>query len=562
MQYVEEWSDEFLALFPHRFDYIYASHPEPGQSPHWQTESRHPLSDRLIQKGTHLYGVRFGSHTQYLMLDIDSGSPYHPQNDPFAIARIHAALESLGLVTSVACSSSYSGGIHLYFPFDQPQPSWMVGNAVTALLENNGLIVKPGLLEVFPNRKLYSNSDTPSLFNAHRLPMQAGSYLLDAGYSVIWSDRDQFVQHWQFAQKRNSLEKSELEIINRQNRQKNYRISGKTDKFINDLNTEIEAGWTDYGQTNRLLGRIAMREYIFHHVLEGGEPLEGQALVDEIVRTARSLPGYSEWCRHQYEIEKRAAEWARCIEASHYFHYSTTVKPISSKSESRPSTWNIQRAEAARDRIVQAMQQLTNDGTLPEGATARFKVLTACGIGGSTLYRYRELWHPAFEERSTFPQLGSTVENPPLPPDSLIERQESCAEGASSCQCSTSLLPVIDRNPLQEEDLGDRQTAQIEPPASNFITQMLRQVKTLNQRVKHRPQSDVLNLSQSRSQDQQAAYLRKMQQYLDSGDPILAAEAMHTLRHSSMSISSTIKNFEKRCLALRPPYVKSHLSNG
>ncbi len=546
MQYVEEWSDAFLALFPHRFDYIYASHPEPGQSPHWQTESRHPLSDRLIQKGTHLYGVRFGSHTQYLMLDIDSGSPYHPQNDPFAIARINATLESLGLVTSVACSSSYSGGIHLYFPFDQPQPSWAIGNAVTSLLENSGFIVKPGLLEIFPNRKLYSSSDTPSLFNGHRLPMQAGSYLLDSGYSVIWSDRDQFVQCWQFAQRRNSLDKSRLETINRQNRQKNYRISGKTDKFINDLNTEIETGWTDYGQTNRLLGRIAMREYIFHHVLEGGEPLEGQALVDEIVRTARSLPGYSDWCRHQHEIEKRASEWAHCIENSHYFHYTTTAKPISSKLESRQSTWNLQRAEAARDRIIQAIQQLADDGILPGGATARFKVLTACGIGGSTLYRYRELWHPAFEGTSTFPQSASPVENPPLPPHSLIERQESCAEGASSCQCSTSLLPVIDRNPLQEKDLGDRQPSLSEQPASNFIQQVLSQVQSLSQRVKHRAQSEVLNLTQRRCEDQQVVYLRRMQQYLDSGDPILAAEAMQTLRCSSKSISLDTRNSAKR----------------
>jgi hypothetical protein len=546
LQYVEEWSDEFLALFPHRFDYIYASHPEPGQSPHWQTESRHPLGDRLIQKGTHLYGVRFGSHTQYLMLDIDSGSPYHPQNDPFAIARINATLESLGLVTSVACSSSYSNGIHLYFPFDQPQPSWAVGNAVTALLENSGFIVKPGLLEVFPNRKLYSNSDTPSLFNAHRLPMQAGSYLLDGGYSVIWSDRDQFVQRWQFAQRRNSLDKARLETVNRQNRQKNYRISGKTDKFINDLNTEIEIGWTDYGQTNRLLGRIAMREYIFHHVLEGGEPLEGQALVDEIVRTARSLPGYSEWCRHQYEIEKRAAEWARCIENSHYFHYSTTATPVLSKAESRQSSWNAQRSEAARDRIVQAIQRLVDDGTLPGGATARFKVLTACGIGGSTLYRYRELWHPAFEGTSPFPQAESPVENPPLPPNSFIERQESCAEGASSCHCSTSLLPVIDRNLLQDKDLGDRQVSQSEQPASNFVQRILSQVQTLSKRVKHRAQSEALNLTQRCSENQQTVHLRRMQQYLDSGDPILVAEAMQTLRCSSMSVSRGVNNSEKR----------------
>ena len=86
--FVQELEDRFLALWPHRFDYLYAPHPDPGTKPQWQTETRHPLSDRLINQGTYLYGVRCGSLTQYAMLDIDSGSPYHPRRDPLGIARI------------------------------------------------------------------------------------------------------------------------------------------------------------------------------------------------------------------------------------------------------------------------------------------------------------------------------------------------------------------------------------------------------------------------------------------------------------------------------------------
>ena len=60
--YVREENDPylapFLALWPNRFDYIFASHPEPGKKPDWQTESRHPLGDRLIQQGAYLYGIR------------------------------------------------------------------------------------------------------------------------------------------------------------------------------------------------------------------------------------------------------------------------------------------------------------------------------------------------------------------------------------------------------------------------------------------------------------------------------------------------------------------------
>jgi hypothetical protein len=96
---------------------------------------------------------------------------------------------------------------------------------------------------------------------------------------------------------------------------------------LNDLNAEIEQGWTGPGQTNRLLGRIAMRSYIFGHVLYTDKPLEGSALVHDIVTIAQNLPGYHDWCQHQQEVEKRAQDWMLAIEQSRYFHYGTDKRP-------------------------------------------------------------------------------------------------------------------------------------------------------------------------------------------------------------------------------------------
>jgi organic radical activating enzyme len=412
-QCVEEWSDEFLALFSHRYDYIWADHKKPGAKVEWKTESRHPLSDRLIRQGTYLYGVRFGAETQYCLLDIDVNSPYHPKQDPFAISRIVAALEPIGLVRHIACTSSYSGGLHLYFPFTKTQSSWQLAIAIATLLESAGFKLTSGQLEIFPNPKPYITDGTPSLFNAHRLPMQAGSYLLNDDFQPIWSTQSCFVRQWTLAQKRNDLDIQTLKRILKQTRRKHFCVSGKADKFINDLNAEIESGWTGYGQTNRLLGRITMREYIFHHVLSGGEPLQGQALVDEIVSTARALPGYQEWCQHQHEIEKRAEEWARCIENSHYFHYGDLNGKFKSKSDTpklteaieNAPTWNQQQSESARDRIRSAIAELLEKNALPAKATARFQALLQHGVGGGSLYRHRDLWHPSY-----------LVENPPDPP--------------------------------------------------------------------------------------------------------------------------------------------------
>ena len=86
--YVQETLNAFLALWPHRYDYLYAPHPDPGTKPEWQTESRHPLADRLITQGALLLGVRPGPQTTYALLDIDRGSPYHPKRDPLALQRI------------------------------------------------------------------------------------------------------------------------------------------------------------------------------------------------------------------------------------------------------------------------------------------------------------------------------------------------------------------------------------------------------------------------------------------------------------------------------------------
>jgi hypothetical protein len=433
--------------------------------------------------------VRFGSATQYCLLDIDAGSAYHPQRDAFATRRIAAALEPLGLVTPVSCTSSDSGGLHLYFPFQRSHASWELATGIATLLENSGFHLKPGQLEVFPNPKPYVVEGRPSLFNAHRLPMQTGSYLLDQEFQPVWGDRQQFLQQWQFAQQQNHLDTALLKQLLRQSRRKSYRVTGKADKFIHDLNAEIESGWTGTGQTNWILGRITMRSYIFHHVLCGGEPLSGQALIDDIIATARSLPGYQQWCRHQHEIEKKAAEWARCIENSAYFPYGMERGKFKAKAveveESLPEdpadkvSWNQQQSEQARDRIRGAIAALLENHQLPAGATARFQSLTGAGIGGATLYRHRDLWHPDY--------LWIT---PPDPPNSFTDEQRDCAEGASLVPSPTSFLSDSGSNPLSTADSSDRASSKTLSTGSNQPTSPVSTLLPSAQPVCFRPTTD------------------------------------------------------------------------
>lgn len=558
---VRESGDEFLSLFPHRFDYIYAKHPELGKTPDWQTESRHPLSDRLIRQGSYLYGVRFGLETHYCLLDIDAGSVCHPNRDPFAIPRIVAALEDVGLVSHVTCTSSYSGGLHLYFPFEQPQKSWNLAVVLETLLENAGFKLVLGQLEIFPNPKLYVSEGKPNLYAAHRLPMQAGSYLVNDRYELTYSSCDLFVQQWRFAQQRNDIHPHVVETILKSSRRKQYCISGKADKFLNDLNADIEPGWTGYGQTNYILGRIAMRSYVFGHLLCGSYPLEGKALVADIVRVAKALPGYQQWCKHQHEIEKRAEEWARCVETSHYFHFgiqklkSAKSDSHRASSESDQPTWNQRQSEAARERIRNAIANMLETRSLPISPTERFQALTRYQIGGGSLYRHRDLWHPSYLAESSASE-RSVNDDPDLETRSgneieLIDsacadvvepvetdpiwinpihindgREEDCGKAASSSHHLTSLLSENGGNARLGAHLSHCSMPISKGAGDNFQGE--------HDGLPHQVQgagNGYLPLQmavepQQRAEAHQAAYLARLQRYLASGDPILMAEAI------------------------------------
>jgi hypothetical protein len=595
--YVPEWQDEFLALFPHRYDYIWAEHTPLGVPVPWQTEKRHPLSDRHIRQGSNLYGVRFGSETGYALLDIDAGSAYHPSRDAFAIPSIVQALELLGLASYIGITSSASGGLHLYFPFDQPCSSWQIAVVLTTTLEAAGFKVYPGQLEVFPNPKPYSPDGNPTLFNAHRLPLQQGSYLLNSEFQPIWTTEQHFIEQWQFCQSRNRLNIDTLKQILKQSKRLQQPVTGKANKFINDLNVEIELGWTGPGQTNRLLGRITLREYVFRHVLSGGEPLTGQLLVDAVVDVARSLPGYTQWCRHQSEIVQRAEEWASCIANSHYFPYGSAQGKFQAKQPSNlaldnPSdrvnadleaatqhlpTWNQQRSESARDRIRHALIDLLETDRLPAKTTARFQALLQYGIGGGSLYRHRDLWHPQFllelpplerpsqelPQELPNPSLNMVSPKPPGNPPVYFSSQNSQADfhpedercdcvAASHRSSPTSLFPSDVGNTFSSRTSGDLDSqdsdrrvgnlslscvaVDIAADASQGLSTLLIGVQQVHaalanlQTWKDRQQAVVqLSQQQQHAQRQQAAETKRrsqMQQFLASGDPILMAEAL------------------------------------
>jgi hypothetical protein len=263
-------------------------------------------------------------------------------------------------------------------------------------------------------------------------------------------------------------------------------------------------------------------------------------LMEAIVTTAQALPGFNEYCRHRYELEHRVEEWVRCIEKSHYFRYGDTKGKFKSKLDSteiEPAikglpSWNQQQSTAARERIRRAIGHLLNTNALPVGATSRFKALTQTGIGGGSLYRHRDLWHPKFLNDAP------PVENPPDPPASLENSQLDCALGASNWHIPSSLLSSSDGNHLSDKGLGDRNEEVLQEEGGNAseavdfstgageVQSMLFDVQAWLESRKEAAREANEQALRIRGEAQQQSYVDRMQRFLCSGDPILMAEAI------------------------------------
>ncbi|PSB03119.1 hypothetical protein C7B64_09915 [Merismopedia glauca CCAP 1448/3] len=347
---------------------------------------------------------------------------------------------------------------------------------------NSGFRVKDGELEIFPNTKTY-NPKKPTNYKAHRLPLQpeSGSFLLDDDLQPESDSIEKFLDLADMASLGQDIELIEGAAISAYQTRKSRSfapLSIKAEEFERDLLEQLTDGWSDYGQTNDLLRVIGTYGRIFKKV--GDRPLSLPELTEYIATTAQKLPNYRKYCRHQHNINQRAADWARCV-AKFYYPYGSepnregrfpTVRPKVEVAGLPPAgrppatvqkenVVNGSRAHQAVERLQSAYDHLIATlGTLPQ-RIEQLKTLIIetsqklFGIRPSdrTLNKHRSIWHPQHQ---------------PTPPQATDNSQPTAS---ASHHLTNPENPEATRDEEQKENLHREDRSPTPVPAPSLAPQ-------------------------------------------------------------------------------------------
>jgi hypothetical protein len=399
---LSEAGQRLTQLFPNGWDWIYADAPSKGSGIEWETIKKYPIAPvefwTLHQDLSCIIGIRPDSNTRWGVIDLDAHSKYHPDQNPEALDKILNAFEDIGLCRSLINRSSYSGGLHIYFPLPEARNSFAIACLLKYTLEGAGIKLRSGQCEIFPNVKRYiPQGQGYSVFNGLRLPMQpdTGFIPLDQDLNPLLWDLEDWLDGFDLVAQHQDLEKLDRAIAHAKD---NHRIRGhrntqSLESWSERIQQEKVQGWTGPGQTNDKLMIFACEARVFR----GMDSVD--AIATYIEQTALATPGFNEYSNHIKDLSQRSRDVA--IWAMRYYwpmgalpsrdtgyHHSTSTADFSYHQAKR---------EAAQHRIRQAIAELAAQAQLPATATARARAIANhAHISHQTLYKTPNLalWHP------------------------------------------------------------------------------------------------------------------------------------------------------------------------
>jgi hypothetical protein len=386
----------FASFFPYAWNFIYAKNIDRTSKPEWKTETRYPITGRRLYDywadNETLIGVRFGNQTEYALIDIDKGSPYHPNNNHEKFKTVLQALEDIGLVRPLIVQSSHSEGLHIYYPLWQEVPSFGLACAIKASLQKNNCEIAAGVIETFPNTKKYDSE-----YNGHRLPLQTGSYQLDNDLQIVGRDLNQFVETWLTVQEHQDIDLLKQAIAEAKANYQPPKDNRKPIQWREDLEKQIQEGWTGQGQSNQLL--YLMGKYA--RVFLGCE--EDETIAEYITKTARAAAGFIKYCGDIKRLEQKAKDIAKwCIK--HHFPWGSKKEEQTNNESEDIENKKAQKQAERLERIRTTVNELNKTGEMPETIRGMAQAIAKTAkVSVETLYENKQLWHPEFTESRNSP---------------------------------------------------------------------------------------------------------------------------------------------------------------
>ncbi|MCA6595440.1 MAG: hypothetical protein IM539_03780 [Pseudanabaena sp. M046S1SP1A06QC] len=412
----------FASFFPYSWNFIYAKNIDRTSKPEWKTETRYPITGRRLYDywadNETLIGVRFDNQTEYALLDIDKGSPYHPNNNHEKFKTVLQALEDIGLVRPLIVQSSHSEGLHIYYPLWQEVPSFGIACAIKASLQKNNCEIAAGVIETFPNTKKYDSE-----YNGHRLPLQTGSYQLDNDLQIVGRDLNQFVETWLTVQEHQDIDLLKQAISEAKANYQPPKDNRKPIKWREDLEKQIEAGWTRQGQSNQLLYLIGK----YARVFLGCE--EDEAIAEYITKTAKAAAGFLRFCGDIKRLDQKAKDIAKwCMK--HHFPWGSKKEEQTNEQGEDTENKKAQKQAERLERIRTTVNELNKTGEMPETIRGMAQAIAkSAKVSVETLYENKQLWHPEFTESRNSTNTNNSAPSP-IAIAPLIEQAETQTERA------------------------------------------------------------------------------------------------------------------------------------
>ena len=324
------------------------------------------MVESYYRRDVAILGKRFGKRTNYLMVDVDVNSPFHPRNG--GLKPVLEAMEAIGLCRYLIVRSSLSGGLHIYFPLAEPVSSLGLASTAHAALTARGVEIIGGQCELFPNKRAFNAEH-----HGHRLPLQDGSFLLDDDFCPISNHKADFVVRWETAAAHQDETKLKQAIAS-------HAVFIPPPPAATTPHVLPPIAWTQYGKSND-----TMRQLVNY-----GDRYAGHKTIDDLAAwvkaVAPQLPGYQQFASPKSKWDIEHGTWPRRWATSHF--RSAWQHKVGG------SNHNAEIAADAKRRIFAALGRICVDVNIAATTLYRLisklsKVWHGVGIGPATFKKYK-----------------------------------------------------------------------------------------------------------------------------------------------------------------------------